>query len=352
MSDHTEDTLQTDALEAEVAELLDEVEKKAVAVEARLGAGDDPVVNELLDEVGAASAAAATLDQDVDALIAEAERQTHAGAAHDEDVDALIEAVETEVAAGAGADADNGADVAPEPTTEADTETTAAEPVPEDEIEPEAAPETEPEPEPEVEAEVEVEADAAPSEEPSVESIDASDTTDTTDEAAPEEPTAEETASKPLGEVMDPSDEIDLSAPSPSPDAAPEPEGVPGALDDELAAEADDAIGSEIAGEVETVDLGEALAAHDTEVAEVTEPATPTPKEVAVADSAEAVEENAQAGAAPARWVMLLGMLATSLRLLSSPMERLSVRQRDTVGWIAINLAFIAFCVWLYTLLR
>ena len=50
MSDQPEDSRQADSLEAEVAELLEEVDRKAEAVEARLG--NDEEVNELLNEVG------------------------------------------------------------------------------------------------------------------------------------------------------------------------------------------------------------------------------------------------------------------------------------------------------------
>lgn len=346
MSDHTEDSLQTDALEAEVAELLDEVEKKAVAVEARLGAGDDPEVNELLDEVGAASAAAAALDQDVDALIAEAERQVAPESERDEEVEALIEAVASEAdpttsdaAPEPAADAVADREPEPEPAPTAESETVAA-----------PAPEAEAVHEPDAGAEVEADPVAvAPVDEPAVEASDAELVVEDAGDV-PEAPGADESSPAPLGEVMDPTDEIDLSAPAPP--AKPDSPAETGALDDELAAEADDAIGSEIAGEVETVDLGEALAAHDTEVAEVAEAAAPPPEEVAATATTEPVESAAQEPAAPARWLMLLAAAATGLRLLSSPMERLSVRQRDTVGWVAINLAFIAFCVWLYTLLR
>ena len=54
----------------------------------------------------------------------------------------------------------------------------------------------------------------------------------------------------------------------------------------------------------------------------------------------------------PPRWHAIVAAVATGLRVLSSPMERLTVKQRDTIGWIALNIVFLAVCVWLYTLLK
>ncbi len=302
MSDQTDDSVQTEALEAQVAELLDEIDRKAEAVESRLGGEDDSdaAAQEILSELGddvddaPADSARATpddpegdLDQDVEALIEKAERLSEEAVGggdraergpteEDEEIGALIDSVTSGEGEGGGtrlkaADAGSGGDGSP----------------------------------------------------------------------SNEEPL------RMAGEVVDPTDD------------EADTDGDGASLDDALAAEADDAISHEVAGEIETVDLEEALETRDAIEAEA-ESAPTVVEEVsdeAEAESAsgvvEAENETADEGEASTSFgARLLAVLTAVGRLMSKPLERLSPRARDTLGWIALNALFLAACVWLFTLLR
>jgi len=127
-------------------------------------------------------------------------------------------------------------------------------------------------------------------------------------------------------------------------------------LDDQLAAEAEEAIDHELQGEVETVDLSGAGVAFgdDSEL----------PEEPEVKSKAEPAPAAAAADAlgqedAPSKGLPLIGwftqvveLVMTAAYALSAPLQRLSPKARDTLGWIAINILFIGFCTWLVLLLR
>lgn len=316
MSDQTEDTLPTDALEAEVAELIDEVERTAEAVEARLGDADE-AVEQVLEELGdAEEPEEPTLDDDIAALIAEAERRTGVNPEIDEIDPGILETPQ----AGTEAHLDDvSADTKTAPEVEDAEDAEAVLAAIEENVPAEASEEDPGDVDPDVEAIVEeaVADAAAVTEGPKA----------ATEAPAQPEPVAAESDA----------------------DAADE------SLDDELAAEADDAIGTEIAGEIETVDLGEALAAGAAAEVAVEETQSEPPVEAASDDAVVEPAEAAEPGE-PAPTLTLASraaaLLGTAISLLSSPLERLSVKQRDTIGWIALNVLFLAVCVWLYTLLR
>lgn len=367
MSDQTEDTLPTDALEAEVADLIDEVEHKAEAVEARLGDEEDATVAQMLDELDAApEAEAPTLDDDITELIAEAERRTGTNPEIDE-IEPSVAATpepeaEPEVEAQVTDEPDAAALVDEAPAAEAvvppepgdsDGYPASAEAVDEGDIEPGPAAESPQSNEPPNDEDAEVEAllaavdDAQPSE----------------GNAGGVDPVVEELINETATEVAS-GESTPPDAESPVPVDAPETTTPSGdadeSLDEELAAEADDAIGSEIAGEIETVDLGEALAAGSAAPAPSAEaPRVPAPADVPPQSPTEEPapsEPEAQpvpaADSEPAGSGRVVVLFAALLGLLARPLDRLSVKQRDTVGWIAINMLFLAACVWLYTLLR
>jgi len=313
MSEHPEDTLQTDELEAQVAELLRQIDEQAEAVESRMRGGDDDGAAALApgQAIGDAGADAAVrdLDDQVERLIEEANGPSDE--ALDEAVDDLIEAAQPE-----------GAEDEPEATAADPAETAPAQGV--------AAGEAAPPDEPEA-SEAALDEETAVPEERATEPASP---TDATDEAL---------------------DDEELGAPASGPESATAPEASD-ELDEALAAEAD----ATLEGAIEEVDLGETdpepAFGDDSELPEdLAAPAVrekPVPSPEGEAAGAAAAETGTAKPARPGLLARLVAFAVGLLHALSRPLDRLTPRQRDTVGWIALNALFIAVCVWLVLLLR
>jgi len=91
------------------------------------------------------------------------------------------------------------------------------------------------------------------------------------------------------------------------------------------------------------VEVGDAVASPQSASTPTNKPA---PKSADKQESEDSDEPAAGRAAAVA------ALLTRSVDALARPFDRLSPKTRDTIGWIALNTAFLAVCVWLYVVLR
>ncbi|MEC9374465.1 MAG: hypothetical protein VYC34_11505, partial [Planctomycetota bacterium] len=79
-------------------------------------------------------------------------------------------------------------------------------------------------------------------------------------------------------------------------------------------------------------------------------PATPATQSV-VQDDADGADAESDSGAR-SKVERAIAVAYAALVAVNAPLKLLPESVRDTVGWIALNTVFIAFCVWIYLLLR
>ena len=336
MSEHNEDILAAEDIQARVDALLKEIEAQTEAVEARMGDGDgdeEPLLGPLGDEGGLAEG---ELDEQVEKLIEQAnppeEGETAAADAPAEespkDEAPAVEAPPTDDAGGdEPADEELDGQVAEmlrEAESDEGEQTPAAEETPE-------APAASPD---------ETEQPAEPAVEP----------------AATEDESPDDTDEGALAKGLAGTGEAPPAEDEPAPESAEASPASSDGLDEELAAEADQTL----EGEIEAVELGgeEIAFGDDTDLPETPATASDAGDESdaeASAESADSPEPSPASGSAdrgPGLLARVAAALVGALHLLSRPLDRLTARQRDTIGWIALNLLFIAACVWLVILLR
>jgi hypothetical protein len=359
MSEQNEDTLATEDIQARVDELLREIDAQAEAVEARMTdeqADEDGLSGPVGDQ---GELAESDLDDQVEKLIEQAnppedgEPPADAARAQEATDDEETEAAEapaaeapTEEAAEDSSDDDELDEQVDEMLRKVASDDTDEE-TPESGAEPEGTRAIEETPE-------------APAETPSEDAAPTEPSTDVDSTEEDVEDAGEEALAKSLAGAADAPAADEESSPAedePAPEKAPEAQATSDALDEELAAEADQTL----EGEIEAVELGEEVVAFgdDTDLPEET-PETPTAGEAAADEStvaeapSELPSETHPSGGASGPGVLarLVAAVVGVLHALSRPLDRLTARQRDTIGWVALNLLFIAVCVWLVILLR
>ncbi len=332
MSEHNEDILAAEDIQARVDALLKEIEAQTEAVEARMGDGDvdeEPLFGPLGDEGGLAEG---ELDEQVEKLIEQAnppeEGETAAADAPAE------ESPKNEAPA-----------VDAPPTDESDGDEPADE-----ELDGQVAEMLR-----EAEGD-EGEQSPAAEETPEAPAASPDETEQLAEPTATEDESPDDTDEDALAKGLAGTGEAPPAADEPAPESVEASPASSDGLDEELAAEADQTL----EGEIEAVELGgeEIAFGDDTDLPET--PATSSDAgeasdAEAPAESAESPEPSSPSGSAD-RGAGLLARVAAALvgalHLLSRPLDRLTARQRDTIGWIALNLMFIAACVWLVILLR
>ena len=371
MSDRSEDSLQTEEIEAQVAALLREIDLQAEAVEARMRGGDDAepaaVPSGPLDDsgVGFAPAPAGDLDDQINQLISAAsppETQDTEDASPAEPADVALEddsaALDAEVEALLEDSQGEASEVPADPSAPDDPDLSAltAELATEDADDTQDR--SDPQAEPDAAADPDLEPTAADPEDadPDPEDLESllhaagipPGETDATTDARTDPEVPEAIAEGVPESIPDPLSDSD-PAPVSSDDTGIEE------LDAELAAQADVAI----EGEIETVDLSDAAFGDDSELpvaAPTPRPPTPSPGPAApVAAPADEASGEPAAGALAKLsgfFHALLAIVLAALRALSRPLDHLSPRQRDTLGWMALNVLFLALCVWLVLVLR
>ena len=331
MSDTPDNTLHTDELTAQVDELLEEIDRQAVAVEARMGdevglstevqgiVADTGVSEPVADEPVAKPEARAVDRVEVpDGERAAVEREALVGQLLEEG-ETLAPAVEEDVPA-------------------VDAETDPVDPVTDLDADVEALLQA-----------AEGESAAAEAEAPATE---LDDDLEALIESVSEDVPAVEAE---ITEVAVVEKEVTEVEPAEALESAPSVEE----LDEELAGEAEDAIEHQLEGEIETVDLGAVIEQEALgDDSDVPEPAAAVVAEP-VAEVAPAVESVRKAVAAPAvdskaknAVGSVVHLVESAFLAMSRPVAGLSPKQRDTIGWVALNVLFIAVCVWLVVLMR
>ncbi len=354
MSDTPEDTLQTDELTAQVDELLEEIDRQAAAVESRMSDEDDlgAELAGILADTGVVESPVAdsmTVPEADAAPAIETEEAAEPGKAESEPEaighDALVEQLleEAESLTPPAADTVPSDEQIAEPV-----DVNANEPLTDLDVDVEA-----------LLQETEIQSESSPADEPPPTASDLDDDIEALIESVSED--AEQEEANVPGEVVAGAAAEETVAESERP-LAESDEPVPSveALDEELAAEAEDAIEHQLEGEIETVDLGAVIEQEALgDESDVPEPVASIVEERAaqepepVAKQVTATEPTPAADSKTKNSIgSVLFLSEKALAMLSRPLAGLTPRQRDTIGWVALNVLFIAVCVWLVVLMR